>query len=178
MDTNFTRKSTTEKIGDRRYYKIKKVNTNVDTENEKYILYFDDGTTKFEEEITKEIAIVYHESCRKLEHKLRMADGRRRLKDPLGAIDIENVGDDSVRLEEEAIHNLEKSTLAEVMEEAIGLLSSKQQRRIRAYYYQQLTYEEIARIENCHHTSVKTTIDTGKKKLLKFLKRELYSTKK
>lgn len=53
---------------------------------------------------------------------------------------------------------------------AINQLSDVQKRRIKMYYFEDKTLQEIAKIENVHFTTIKESIDSGIKKLKNLLK--------
>jgi RNA polymerase sigma factor (sigma-70 family) len=48
--------------------------------------------------------------------------------------------------------------LNEILQKAMNKLSEKQRRRIILHFFKDLTFEEIAKIENCSESSVKTMI--------------------
>ena len=68
------------------------------------------------------------------------------------------------KLTEEIVENLIE---LKELQNALNSLSQIQIRRIKMYYYIDLTLREIAEIENCSIMSVKNSIDTGIKKLKK-----------
>ena len=65
---------------------------------------------------------------------------------------------------------IESRFINEELKDAINKLSEIQKRRIKMYYFEDKTLEEIAKIEGCHFTSVKESISSGLKKLKNFLK--------
>ena len=56
------------------------------------------------------------------------------------------------------------------LKEAINLLSEKQKRRIKMYYFEDMNLREIAEKEGCSIMSVKNSIDNGLSKLKEILK--------
>lgn len=58
----------------------------------------------------------------------------------------------------------------ETLKDAINKLTDVQKRRIKMYYFEDMTLNQIAQIENCSIISVKESIDTAIKKLQKNLK--------
>ena len=52
----------------------------------------------------------------------------------------------------------------------MSILSNIQKRRIKMYYFDDMTLKEIAKIEKCSIMSVKESIDSGINKLRKNLK--------
>lgn len=73
-----------------------------------------------------------------------------------------------IKLTEDIVENLIE---LKELQNALNSLSQIQIRRIKMYYYTDLTLREIAEIENCSVMSVKASIDTGIKKLKKILKK-------
>lgn len=57
----------------------------------------------------------------------------------------------------------------EKVHRAIGMLPEVQGRRIRLYYFEGLTYKQIAEIENCRYQAIEKSINSALKKLKKFL---------
>lgn len=58
----------------------------------------------------------------------------------------------------------------EELYKAMSILSNIQKRRIKMYYFDDMTLKEIAKIEKCSIMSVKESIDSGINKLRKNLK--------
>ncbi len=73
---------------------------------------------------------------------------------------------ESLSMEETVLMSLQN----EALHTAISMLPEKQQRRIRLYYFEQMTYSEIGQMENCSKQSVQESIKDAEKKLKKFLK--------
>lgn len=65
---------------------------------------------------------------------------------------------------------IEKKLQSEELYKAISKLSDIQKRRIKMYYFENMTLQEIAKIEGCSIMSVKESIDSGINKLRKNLK--------
>ena len=55
------------------------------------------------------------------------------------------------------------------LNQALNKLSFSQKRRIKMYFFEEKTYEEIARIEGCSIHSVYVSIERGKNKIKKIL---------
>ena len=53
---------------------------------------------------------------------------------------------------------------------AINKLTETQKRRIKYYYFDDMKFSDIARVEECDESSVRESIYTGIEKLKKFLK--------
>lgn len=68
-------------------------------------------------------------------------------------------------VEDAVLERLEK----EALKEALLVLPETQRRRIVMYYFDKLTYEEIAEKEHCTKMPVKRSIDSALKKLEKIL---------
>ncbi|MCL2776106.1 MAG: hypothetical protein FWD71_22600 [Oscillospiraceae bacterium] len=54
------------------------------------------------------------------------------------------------------------------IEAALKTCTPVQQRRFKLYYFQDYTYEKIARLENCDYSSVKESINATVKKIKKY----------
>ncbi len=65
---------------------------------------------------------------------------------------------------------VEEKLQNEELYKAINLLSDTQKRRIKMYYFEDKSFSEIARIENCDESSVRESIYAGIKKIKKNLK--------
>ena len=65
---------------------------------------------------------------------------------------------------------VEEKLQNEELYKAINLLSDTQKRRIKMYYFEDKSFSEIARIENCDESSVRESIYSGIKKIKKNLK--------
>lgn len=75
--------------------------------------------------------------------------------------------DKPISLEDEIVR---KSTFDE-LKKAIEMLPDIQKRRIKKYYFEDMTLEEIAKSENCTFRAIKFSIDIGLKKLKEILKK-------
>lgn len=65
---------------------------------------------------------------------------------------------------------IEKKVLSEKLKETINELPEIQKRRIKKYYFEDKTYEEIANEENCSKVAVKYSIDGAIEKISKKFK--------
>jgi RNA polymerase sigma-70 factor (ECF subfamily) len=63
----------------------------------------------------------------------------------------------------------------EALHKAIRRLSQIQQRRLYLYYWEGLTYEQIATLENCSHPAVIKSINSAIKKLKKIFSDQGYN---
>lgn len=76
--------------------------------------------------------------------------------------------DKPISVEEQAENNIAE----EMLRKAINMLSDVQKRRVKMYYFEDKTLEEIADLENCSKVAVKYSIDAGisnlRKKLTNF----------
>ena len=72
----------------------------------------------------------------------------------------------SEELEETVFKKIRK----EALHKAIKKLPKKQKRRLILYYFYEMTYQEIAKIEGCATSSVMESVKSAIKKLKKFLK--------
>lgn len=69
-------------------------------------------------------------------------------------------------VEEIVLRNLQN----EKVHRAIGMLPEVQRRRIKLYFFDRLTYEEIASKENCKHPAVVKSVKAALEKLKNILK--------
>lgn len=74
--------------------------------------------------------------------------------------------DKPLDVEDTAIKNINK----EGLHIAISRLPSIQRKRIQMYFFNDMTLEEIAKVEGCSHVAVKLSIDIGLKELKKLKK--------
>lgn len=63
----------------------------------------------------------------------------------------------------------------EALHRAMHQLSENQQRRLRLYYWEGLTYEQIAKLEGCSHPAVIKSINGAIKKLKKIFSQQGYN---
>ena len=75
----------------------------------------------------------------------------------------------SQRIKESSEETAVRNILFQELHRAIALLPEIQRRRIMYYYFEDLTYEQIAEIENCSFQAVAKSIKTAEEKLKKFL---------
>lgn len=68
-------------------------------------------------------------------------------------------------VEDTVIHKLQD----ELLHKEIAKLPETQRRRLRLYYFGELTYEQIAELEGCKYQSVQDTINVALQKLKKYL---------
>ncbi|MCL1843398.1 MAG: hypothetical protein FWF79_06260 [Defluviitaleaceae bacterium] len=114
--------------------------------------------------VTKEVAD-YLEECRRDMHrqskkKKRNQDGTQCEEDYIEELmAIKPTG-----FEDELIWRLEQERLPGL----IALLPEVQRRRLTAYYYEGLTYHEIGKRENVHHSAVIRSVDLALKNLKKY----------
>lgn len=65
---------------------------------------------------------------------------------------------------------VENNIMTEILKNAIDTLSDTQKRRIKMYYFEDMTLKQIAELEHCSIMSVKENIDSGINKLRKIIK--------
>ena len=75
--------------------------------------------------------------------------------------------DKAISVEDEIM----KKTAFEDLKNAINTLPEIQQRRIKKYYFDDMTFEEIAKEENCTKRAVKFSVDIALEKISKILKK-------
>lgn len=108
----------------------------------------------------------YLEDCRRDLHRQLMKKQRNHAAIRCEEYLIEEfMADKPTGFEDELILRLEKERLSEV----IALLPEIQRRRVTAYYYEGLTYREIAAREGVNHTKITKSVNAALKKLKSFL---------
>lgn len=140
-----------------------------------YIVSFKDGTNKLNEvEVSKEIFDVFNES--ELNDISTMHKDRKHIDyrnyDDSEIIEnlIFNKSKDKYKiLEDDYIKEVEHQELRKVIDE----LSNIQKRRIKMYYFEDLTLQEIADIEGCSVKNVYKSIELAKEKLKNILKNKI-----
>lgn len=65
---------------------------------------------------------------------------------------------------------VENKIMTEILKNAINTLSLVQKRRIKMYYFEDMTLKQIAELEHCSIMSVKESLDSGINKLRKIIK--------
>ena len=65
---------------------------------------------------------------------------------------------------------VEMNVLTELMKEAINELPDVQRRRLKMYYFENMSFEQIARAEKCTKMAVKFSVDIAIEKISKKLK--------
>lgn len=141
--------------------------TGSDTGHPKYILEFADGQKRLQRlEIDQALYELFDQF--ELEDKRFLNEVDRHYEHiDLTEAEIEHrAAFPKESLEEE----IGRVLLYEELHKAIARLSDTQRRRLVLYYFQQLTYEQIAEMEGCRYQSVQESILSAIKKLRKFFK--------
>lgn len=124
-----------------------------------YVITFKDSTGKLNSiKVNKAIFDVFDES-EKYDNSYIKTYTKRIIK---ADIDIENFKSD-ISVENQAINNIN----IEKLKYAIEKLPKIQKERLKKYYFEEKTLEEIAIEEHCSKVAVKYTIDVAIKNLLK-----------
>ena len=83
---------------------------------------------------------------------------------------------DEVTLERRALNkplSIEETVIQEIgymeLHTAIDTLPEKQRKRLKLYYFENLTYEEIAKLEGCKYQTIQESIYAALKKIKKIL---------
>lgn len=147
------------------YYEIQ-----YDTENNKYYTCFYDGVKKYHKvEIKKEIADVYIDSWsndKKIQHEFeRHIEHSEIYEESL----YKRAVDKHFNLEEYII----RKTTFEELNTAINLLPDIQKRRIKKYYFENKTEQQIAQEEGSTQQAVHIIIERAKENLKKILKNKI-----
>ena len=111
--------------------------------------------------VSQEVAD-YLEDCRRDAHRQLMKKSRNHAAVKCEENFVEGLmAAPPIGFEDELIMRLEQERLPEL----IALLPEKQNRRLTAYYYEGLTYQEIAACEGVDHRAVMRSVESALKKL-------------
>ncbi len=144
----------------------------INVNNNIYFVTFKDGCNNLNEvEVSKEVYEVFDQNELKdisQMHKVEKYYDFRRIdnSDYTGIVLFFGTKSNYKSLEDEVIENIDNEKLYE----AINKLSEVQKRRIKMYFFEDLNYTQIARIESCDESSVRESIHSALKKLKNLLK--------
>ena len=77
----------------------------------------------------------------------------------------------AIKQEKSVFDIVEKNIITEKLNGAINRLSEVQKRRIKLYYFEDMTLDEIAKLEGCSIKNIHKSLEQAKNKLKKFLKK-------
>ena len=128
-----------------------------------YIATFDNGTgQRVESEVSQSVANALSGIFVKIERNLRRSDERHLEQSELSEQTLHQRACDVPKsLEEEVDTKIRNEQLCKAIEK----LPEIQKRRLVLYYFEGLTYEQIAVIEGCKKMAVKFSIDIAKEKI-------------
>ena len=130
---------------------------------ELYFIKFKDDKGEHLVTVTKEVFDVFDES-EKQDNNMMVRNSRYIHKYELSDEALSNkMLNNQTSIEDKLINDFE----IEELYEAINELSDIQKRRIRKYFFEDKTFEEIAKEENCTKRAVKFTIDIALEKISK-----------
>ena len=133
------------------------------TKEELYFIKFKDGKGEHLVSVTKAVFDVFDEA-EKEDNKMMVKDSRYMHKFELSDEALSNkMLNNQTSIEDKLIKSFE----LEELYKAINELSDIQKRRIRKYFFDNKTFEEIAMEENCTKRAVKFTIDIALEKISK-----------
>ena len=138
-----------------------------DEKNNIYLVSFVDGTNTYRSiKITKEVYQAM--DCFERQDLKEMNEYDRHIEhSEIYENTLEyRIKDKKISLEENVIEELN----SEKLRKAIEILPKKQKKRIKMYFIENKTYEEIGKIEGCTKVAAKYSIDIGLQKIKKFLK--------
>ena len=131
--------------------------------DELYFIKFKDENGEHLVTVTKEVFDVFDES-EKQDNNMMVRNSRYIHKYELSDEALSNkMLNNQPSIEDKLISDFE----IEELYEAINELSDIQKRRIRKYFFENKTFEEIAKEENCTKRAVKFTIDIALEKISK-----------
>ena len=151
-------------IRPKRYKEIDNPYTLESIEKEElYFIKFKDENGEHLVTVTKEVFDVFDES-EKQDNNMMVKNSRYIHKYELSDEALSNkMLNNQPSIEDKLISDFE----IEELYEAINELSDIQKRRIRKYFFENKTFEEIAKEENCTKRAVKFTIDIALEKISK-----------
>lgn len=130
---------------------------------ELYFIRFRDEKGEHLVTVSKEVFDVFDES-EKQDNNMMVRNSRYIHKYELSDEALSNkMLNNQTSIEDKLISDFE----IEELYEAINELSDIQKRRIRKYFFENMTFEEIAKEENCTKRAVKFTIDIALEKISK-----------
>lgn len=133
---------------------------------ELYFIRFRDEKGEHLVTVSKEVFDVFDES-EKQDNNMMVRNSRYIHKYELSDEALSNkMLNNQTSIEDKLISDFE----IEELYEAINELSDIQKRRIRKYFFENKTFEEIAKEENCTKMAVKFTVDNALEKISKKLK--------
>lgn len=133
---------------------------------ELYFIRFRDEKGEHLVTVSKEVFDVFDES-EKQDNNMMVRNSRYIHKYELSDEALSNkMLNNQTSIEDKLISDFE----VEELYEAINELSDIQKRRIRKYFFENKTFEEIAKEENCTKMAVKFTVDNALEKISKKLK--------
>lgn len=94
-----------------------------------------------------------------------------RLLDNTENTDIYLYYNTKLSVKESVLEKVENNILQENLKKAINELPEIQKRRLRKYYFENMTFEEIAREENCSKRAIKFSVDIAIEKISQKLKK-------
>ena len=152
-------------IPKRRKYKDNPYNLII--ENNKYFIQFKDSKKTIQTiEVDKSIYTVFNDSELHDLSELNEYDRHIEHSEVFDITLYKRNADNYYSLEKE----VESSILREELKEAIDNLPDIQKRRLKKYYFEDKTYEQIASEENCTKSAVKFSIDIAIEKISKNFK--------
>lgn len=136
-----------------------------ENENKYYIEFVDAQKEKICIEINKEIYAAFNQFELDDLHELNIFDRHMEHSEVYEWTLESKAQNQRESAEDEALRKI----AVEELHQAITTLPENQRRRLVYYYFGNLTYEQIAEIENCSFQAVAKSIRTAEEKLKKFL---------
>ncbi|MFI3327280.1 MAG: sigma-70 family RNA polymerase sigma factor [Clostridia bacterium] len=133
-----------------------------------YYIYLNSSNSEERLEIDKKVAITIFQRFVRKERNLRRSDERH---NEYSDVSEETINKRSLNKPLSLEEQVEKTIEIEKLHEAMDVLSEVQKRRIKMYYFQGLTFDEIASIEGCKYQQIQKSIYRAEKKIKKFFKK-------
>jgi RNA polymerase sigma-70 factor (ECF subfamily) len=161
------RRTRMDKFPKRRRYKDNPYYIEKDSLEKKFYVSYNNGKLLEKIEVDSEIYDLFDDFEKKDIHELNQFD--RHIEH--FEIDENILYKKNSEYEKSIEEMVEEKIQYELLYEALNFVSDVQKRRIKMYYFNEMTLKEIAQKENCSVMSIKDSIDSGIKKLKKFCKR-------
>ncbi len=142
-------------------YRIKNING-----KEKYYVSFTDVNGKYIETEVTETVYCCLQGLHRSERNLVRSDERHIEQSEQSETTIYEKGNvDLSSTEDITFDNLRSAEL----KKAMTILTEKQRIRIHRYYWDKMTLQQIANVDNCAHQTISESIEAARKKIRKFM---------
>ncbi|MFI3327416.1 MAG: sigma-70 family RNA polymerase sigma factor [Clostridia bacterium] len=131
----------------------------------RYYIYLNSSNSEERLEIDKKVAITIFQRFVRKERNLRRSDERH---NEYSDVSEQAINKRSLNKPMPLEEQVEKTIEIEKLHEAMVLLSDVQKRRMKMYYFENLTFEQIGEIENCSKKRIQKSVSLASKKIKKY----------